>query len=106
LAKLCRPAALAKNVPVRMTSALLALGPAFGCFGFVLRAHVVHGWLKLARVANTVQKNQAGIRPWEATEIPLSLGRRRSPEVANLGDHAGELEGVHAATGEGRVRKI
>ena len=86
-----------------MTSVLLALTPAFGCFGFVLCAH---GWLKLFRIANTVQENQAGIRPWEAAEIPLGLGRRRSPEIANLWDHAGELEGVHAATGERRVRKI
>ena len=106
VAKLCRPAALAKNVPVRMTSVPLALAPAFGRFGFVLCAHVVHGWLKLVRIANTVQENQAGIRPWEAAEIPLGLGRRRSPEIANLWDHAGELEGVHAATGERRVRKI
>ena len=56
-----------------MTSVLLALAPAFGCFGFVLCAHVVHGWLKLVRIANTVQENQAGIRPSEAAEIPLGL---------------------------------
>jgi len=73
LAKLCRPAALAKNVTVRMTSVLLALAPAFGRFVFVLCAHVVHGWLKLVRIANTVQENQAGIRPSEAAEIPLGL---------------------------------
>src|SRR6516162_7468664 len=67
----------------RRSSVLFGAGPALGRFGFVLCAHVVDGGLKLVRVANAVQKNQPGIRPWEAGEIPLGFGRRRKARKLN-----------------------
>ena len=84
----------------------LALGLASGHFGFVLCTHMVERGLNLVRIANAVQENQARIRSGETAEIPLGLSRWWSVGITNLGDHAGELEGVHAATGKRCVRKI
>ena len=69
-------------------------------FGFVLGTHVVDRGLNLVRIANAVQENQARIRSRETAEIPLGLRWWWSVGITNLRDQAGELEGVHAATGK------
>lgn len=87
-------------------SVLPALGLAFGHFGFKLRASIVHGGLKLRRIAQAIQENQPAIRAGKAAKIPLCFGRRGTGGIADLRNHAGEQKGVHAAPGQCDWRKI
>lgn len=51
-----------KARPWSEPSVLPALGLAFGHFDFKLRASIVHGGLKLRRIAQAIQENQPAIR--------------------------------------------
>jgi hypothetical protein len=71
-----------------------------------LRASIVHGGLKLRRIAQAIQENQPAIRTGKAAKIALCFGRWGTGGIADLMNHAGEQKGVRAAPGQCDLRKI